>query len=297
MSVAGNSRLGRGLASLMGDMHNEPEATAPIPGKEEQRILPIEAIKPSTLNPRRDFDDEELQELADSIREKGVVQPLVVRPLNGTGPGYEIVAGERRWRAAQVAQEHTVPVIIKHYSDAEALEVAIIENIQRTDLNPIEEATGYMELIERFSYKQEELARKIGKSRSHLANMLRLLKLPSDVQALIRDGKLSIGHARPLIGQEDASELAQMIVERGLTVREVEALIQKRENPDPDDDVRQISQADANILKIQGELSEILGMKVALKQGAGESGELTIKYKTLEQFEDIYHRLTNSQYR
>ena len=299
MAVAGqNSRLGRGLASLMGDMPQQSDSyRAPMTGTDEQRNLPIETIKPSTINPRRDFADEELAELADSIRQKGVVQPLIVRPLNGTGPGYEIVAGERRWRAAQIAKEHSLPVIIKQLSDREALEIAIIENVQRTDLNAIEEAGGYQELIERFDYKQEELARVIGKSRSHLANMLRLLKLPSAVQNLVRDGKLSVGHARPLIGQEDAVELAEMIVERGMNVREVEALIQKRDNPGADDSVGTISEADANILKIQGELEEILGLKVSLKQGPNGSGDLVIKYKTLEQFEDVYHRLTGGMSR
>ena len=187
-------------------------------------------LKPGQLNPRKDFRDEELAELAESIRNKGLVQPIIVRP---SGSGYEIVAGERRWRAAQKAGLHTVPVIARELTDKEVLELAIIENVQRADLNAIEEATGYRDLIERFDYKQEQFSEIIGKSRSHVANTLRLLKLPDSVRAMVQDGRLTAGHARALIGREDAEALAQRIIEESLNVREVEALVQDEEGSAP----------------------------------------------------------------
>ncbi len=213
-------RLGRGLASLIG----EPVQGRPtLPPEGEQRLVFTSDLKAGQLNPRKDFRDEELAELAESIRNKGLVQPIIVRP---SGSGYEIVAGERRWRAAQKAGLHTVPVIARDLSDKEVLELAIIENVQRADLNAIEEAAGYRDLIERFDYSQEQLSEIIGKSRSHVANTLRLLKLPESVRAMVQDGRLTAGHARALIGHEEAEALAQRIIEQNLNVREVEALVQ-----------------------------------------------------------------------
>ena len=215
-------RLGRGLASLIGET---PQYESRLPPHGEQRLVSIDQLHPSGLNPRKNFDTIELVDLANSIRTKGLVQPIIARP-DPAGGGYEIVAGERRWRAAQKAALHTVPVIVRELSDQEVAEFAVIENVQRQDLNPIEEASGYHELIERFGYTQEDVADTIGKSRSHLTNTLRLLKLPAGVQALVRSGKLSPGHARPLVGREDAEPLARRILEEDLTVREVEALVQ-----------------------------------------------------------------------
>ena len=221
------SRLGRGLASLIGGDGVAINARV-LPATGESRLVPIDRVRPSALNPRKNFGEAELEELASSIREKGLIQPLVVRPVDASGTSYEIVAGERRWRAAQKASMHLVPVIVRSLSDQEALELAIIENVQRSDLNAIEEAGGYRDLVERFGYTQEELAGIIGKSRSHLANTMRLLKLPESVQVLVRDGSLSAGHARALIGREDAEVVAQDIVKMGLNVRDVEALVMGR---------------------------------------------------------------------
>src|SRR5690554_1367771 len=215
------SRLGRGLASLIGDpVLAEPK----LPAEGEQRVVPIDQIRGGTLNPRREFKEEDLAELAESIRQRGLVQPIVVRPDRVAG-GYEIVAGERRWRAAQRVGLHSVPCIVRDLSDQEVLELGIIENVQRADLNPIEEAAGYRELIERFGYTQDQLADVIGKSRSHLANTIRLLKLPDTVQALVQEGRLTAGHARALVGREDAEALAERIIDRDLNVREVEAMV------------------------------------------------------------------------
>lgn len=224
--AAAKRRLGRGLASLI----NEAADVAAATGLEGLRTVAIEAVSPSPLNPRADFAPEELSELADSIRTRGVVQPIIVRPAdNGAGTaGYEIIAGERRWRAARTAGLHDIPVIVRELTDQQALEVAIIENVQRTDLNAIEEAAGYRKLIKSYNYTQEDLAGIVGKSRSHLTNTLRLLKLPSGVQDLIRNGALSAGHARALVGLDDAERIARDIVKRGLSVRAVEALVQRK---------------------------------------------------------------------
>ena len=278
---AQKKRLGRSLASLIGE-----DADATGAGIDDQRSVPLSSLKASRFNPRRDFSDVQLDELAASIRERGLVQPLVVRPLGG-GDRYEIVAGERRWRAAQRANLHDVPVVIRTLSDQEAIEIAIIENVQREDLNAIEEGEGYHALMHGHAYTQEDLAKVIGKSRSHLANTLRLLKLPKSVQDLVRKGELSAGHARALIGRPDAAELAARIVKEGLTVRQVEALAQeesvkpKRKKPSKDADTR----------AAETELHDALGLKVEIKPGRGEKGELRISYTNFDQFEDIRRRL------
>ena len=221
-------RLGRGLASLIGET---PSVEQRLPVHGEQRLLPISELHPSGRNPRKAFDEAELADLANSIRSKGLVQPIIARPDRDRG-GYEIVAGERRWRAAQRASLHNVTVIVRELSDQEVAEFALIENVQRSDLNAIEEAAGYQELIEKFGYTQEKLADAIGKSRSHLANMLRLLKLPVRVQAFIKEGKLAPGAARAIVGHDHVDVLAEEIIARGLTVREVEALVaDMQQNP------------------------------------------------------------------
>jgi len=283
VTSAQRNRLGRGLASLVGE---NPSARGRVgPPEGDQIQLPIDSIKPGPLNPRQSFSPSDLEELANSIREKGLVQPLVVRPM-ADGRHYEIVAGERRWRAAQMAGLHKLPVIIRTLTDQEALELAIIENVQRTDLNAIEEAAGYQELISRFDYTQDELSQIIGKSRSHLANMLRLLKLPDGVQKLVRDGSLSPGHARALIGREDAESVARQIVEKGLSVREVEAMSQYKKSGGDSGGSRTKSK-DADTRAFEQELADALGLNVALKTGSGESGELRIRYRTLEQLEGV----------
>jgi len=281
-SSANRNRLGRGLASLVGDPQSSRPRTGPPEGDQIQ--LPIDRIKPGPLNPRQSFSSSELEELANSIREKGLVQPLVVRPADDA-THYEIVAGERRWRAAQIAGLHQLPVVIRTLTDQEALELAIIENVQRTDLNAIEEAAGYQELIGRFGYKQDELSQIIGKSRSHLSNMLRLLKLPEGVQTLVRNGDLSPGHARALIGRDDAEHVAKQIVEKGLSVREVEALSHNKMGGGSASSKQKAKDPDTRAF--EQEIAEALGLAVALKPGSGESGELRIRYRTIEQLEGV----------
>jgi ParB family chromosome partitioning protein len=279
-------RLGRGLASLIG----EPEPGKPmLPPEGEQRMVPIADVKAGRLNPRKDFRDEELAELADSIRTKGLVQPIIARPIPG---GYEIVAGERRWRAAQKAGLHMVPVIARDLSDKEVLELAIIENVQRADLNAIEEAAGYRELIERFGYSQEQLSDIIGKSRSHVANTLRLLKLPEGVQTMVQEGQLTAGHARALINRADAEALADRIVSEDLNVREVEALVQDGGTV-PTPSTRRVHEKDSDTRAFEKELSDLLGLKVEIKRGSGDSGNLIIKYANYEQLDYIRVRLVN----
>jgi ParB family chromosome partitioning protein len=279
------NRLGRGLASLIGETA-PAEPRLPVEG--EQRLLPLDQIRPGRLNPRRDFREEDLIELADSIRQKGLVQPILVRPDANNG-GYEIVAGERRWRAAQRAGMHQVPVIVRQLGDREALELAIIENVQRTDLNAIEEASGYRELMERFGYTQDRLAEEIGKSRSHLANTLRLLRLPDSVQTLVQEGKLTAGHARALVGRADAEALAQLIIEDELNVREIEELVQNGGAAAAKS--RKARDKDADTRAFEKELADVLGLKVEIRRGSGESGALMIKYGNYDQLDYIRVRL------
>jgi len=280
------SRLGRGLASLIGDA---PITQPRIPPEGEQRMVPIDQIRGGKLNPRKTFKEDELTELADSIREKGLVQPILVRPEPGSSNSYEIVAGERRWRASQRAGLHMVPVIVRDLADQEVLELAIIENVQRADLNPIEEAAGYQELIERYAYTQERLAEVIGKSRSHLANTLRLLKLPITVQSMVEDGKLTAGHARALVGREDAEAIAKKIVDSQMNVRDVEALVQA--GTESVQTTRRVRDKDADTKAFEKELADMLGLKVEIRRGSGESGVLQIKYGNFDQLEYIRLRL------
>jgi len=278
-------RLGRGLASLIGDVGGEAgvaERARP------PRHLPTAYLRPNPRNPRRAFDSADLDDLAASVREKGVVQPILVRPLADGINTYEIIAGERRWRAAQKAGLHEVPVVVHEASDKEALELAIIENVQRTDLNPLEEAHGYQQLIDDHGYSAAGLAGAIGKSRPHVANTLSLLRLPDAVQTYLREGKLSAGHARALLHVDDPAAAARRIVEEGLSVREAESLRQARtvkpkgSRPEKDADTRALEQA----------MSDHLGLKVTVNhKPGGESGELRIAYTTLEQLDDIARRL------
>jgi ParB family chromosome partitioning protein len=283
------SRLGRGLAALIGDM--TPIEGARLAEGSSGKRLPVEFIIANRANPRRDFDPDQLEELTSSIREKGVMQPLLVRPTEDPNI-FEIIAGERRWRASQRAGLHDVPVIIREVDDKEALELAIIENVQRVDLNPLEEAQGYGQLIEQFDYTQQDLAQVIGKSRSHVANTLRLLKLPQDVRDMLARGELTAGHARTLITANDPAALARQIVGSGLSVREAEALSQQRlaperkasNRPHPED-------RDADTVALEKRLSDALGLTVAINHH-DNGGRLEIRYKTLEQLDGICVKLT-----
>ena len=251
--------------------------------------MPIEEVRPSPLNPRKDFADQDLEDLANSIRTKGLVQPLIVRPSGTLEGGFEIVAGERRWRAAQLAEVNVVPVIVRDLTDRQLLEIAIIENVQRADLNGVEEALGYQELMERFSYTQDELSNVIGKSRSHVANLLRLLKLPEAIQAYVRSGEISSGHARSLVGVDDAEAIVKEIIAKGLSVRDVEALVQSRLKGKSGRVAAR--EKDADTKAFEKELTEALGLKVGVKLGSGENGELRIRYTNFEQLDEIRNRL------
>ena len=283
---ASRSRLGRGLASLIGDMGAESATT--VDRARGQRRVPIEHIRANPKNPRKHFSDTELDELANSIRERGIIQPIIVRQARGADT-FEIIAGERRWRAAQRAALHDVPVVVVEASDSEALQLAIIENVQRADLNAMEEAAGYQALADQFNYAQEDIARVVGKSRSHIANTMRLLKLSAAIQSLVNEGKLSAGHARMLVGQPNAEQLAQEIVARGLNVRQVEDLA--RESPQRiEKKSRSPQQKDADTVALEKRVSDILGLTVSVDH-RGEGGTVHIKYRDLEQLDEIMKRL------
>jgi ParB family transcriptional regulator, chromosome partitioning protein len=282
------SRLGRGLAALIGDMTPIDSARLADGGSGSKR-LPVEFIIANRANPRRDFDPDQLDELTNSIREKGVMQPLLVRPTEDPNI-FEIIAGERRWRASQRAGLHDVPVIIREVDDREALELAIIENVQRVDLNPLEEAMGYGQLIEQFEYTQSDLANVIGKSRSHVANTLRLLKLPLDVREMLARGELTAGHARTLITVDDPSAVARQIASGGLSVREAEALSQQRGAVGRKKPANENQPRDADTVALEKRLSDVLGLSVAINHQEN-GGKLEIRYKTLEQLDSVCAKL------
>lgn len=279
--------LGRGLSALMADVHLAGPDQLHSPRRAEQH-LPVEKLEPNPQQPRMDFKQDELESLADSIRQKGVIQPLIVRRKPGRDV-YEIVAGERRWRAAQLAQLHEVPVVVRDLSDTEVLEVAIIENIQREDLNAIEEALGFRQLMTRFGHTQEKLAEALSKSRSHVANLLRLLTLPAEVQDMVRDGALTAGHARALIGSAKAADLAAQIVAKGLSVRETERLMKAQDSTRPNAPKPARSpERDADTRALESDLSANLKLPVRIDHLAGgESGELTIRYASLDDLDRL----------
>jgi ParB family chromosome partitioning protein len=288
---AARSRLGRGLAALMGDVRTETSVDRP----RGQRRLPTGALRPNARNPRRAFADAELEELAASVRERGIIQPIIVRPLRGVDDEFEIIAGERRWRAAQRAALHEVPVVVIEATDAEALQLAIIENVQRADLNALEEAEGYRALIDEFDNSQDEIARIVGKSRSHVANTLRLLKLSDAVKAHIRGGKLRAGHARMLIGAPDADALAEEIVARALNVRQVEAIARERAQQNGQKrgngrSARKSAAKSADTLAFEKRVSDATGLVVSIDH-RDERGTLMIRYRTLDQLDDLVQRL------
>jgi ParB family transcriptional regulator, chromosome partitioning protein len=287
----GRSRLGRGLAALIGDVGEETKSTERA---RAQRRVPIEFLKPNPRNPRKNFSDTELDELVASVRERGVIQPIVVRPVRGSADAFEIIAGERRWRAAQRAGLHDVPIISVDASDAEALELAIIENVQRTDLNAIEEAEGYRALIDEFDHTHDDVAKIVGKSRVHITNTMRLLKLSDTVKAFVHSGKLTAGHARMLVGQPNAVELAEEIVARGLNVRQVEAMARKS-GKEQARDVRPKRRTgkDADTVALEKRLSDVLGLQVSVDHRDGW-GILQIHYRNLEQLDEVLRKLEQS---
>ena len=289
--MADHSRLGRGLASLIGDVGDETPAADS--GRKPRRA-PIENLQPNPRNPRRLFTDDELDELATSIRERGIIQPIVVRVLKGDT--FEIIAGERRWRAAQRAELHDVPIAVVEANDAQSLEYAIIENVQRADLNPIEEATGYLALMDDFNRTQEDVAQIVGKSRPHIANTIRLLKLSEPVKQLVRNGKISAGHARLLIGQPNAELIAHEIIDNGWSVRDLEADMRKDVAGQLRDMRREVKSfvvsvpKDPDTRNLEQRLSDVLGLDVSVDH-RGESGTLRIKYRNLEQLDAVLRKL------
>ncbi|WP_101066759.1 ParB/RepB/Spo0J family partition protein [Roseovarius salinarum] len=281
--------LGRGLSALMADVNEETAPDVEEGTRRSDMTVPIEKVAPNPEQPRRSFDEENLNELASSIREKGIIQPLIVRPRPGHDDEYEIVAGERRWRAAQIAKLHELPVIVRDFDDTEVLEVAIIENIQRADLNPVEEASGYMQLMDRFGHTQEKLAEVLGKSRSHIANATRLLHLPDEVQSLLRDGKLSAGHARALITSDTPLDLAREVMRKGLSVRETEKLAKAGiGKPAKKQRAGSSSEKDADTKALEGDLSANLGMRVTVDhKPGGEAGQVIIRYDSLDELDSL----------
>jgi ParB family transcriptional regulator, chromosome partitioning protein len=287
---AARSRLGRGLAALIGDVGAETSVERP----RGQRKLPIGSLRPNARNPRRIFSDTELDELAASLRERGIIQPIVARAVRGTSDAFEIIAGERRWRAAQRAGLHEVPVVIIEATDGEALQLAIVENVQRADLNPLEEAEGYRSLIRDFSHSQDDVARMVGKSRSHIANTLRLQTLPDRVKEHIHSGRLSAGHARALVGHHDAERLAEEIVARGLNVRQVEEIAretgEKSGKHQTNGKARVRATKNPNTLALEKRLADALGLAVTIEHGE-RGGTLSIRYRSLDQLDDLVRRL------
>jgi ParB family chromosome partitioning protein len=282
----GKVRLGRGLSALLGDDSTDYAALDSV---RESKTVPVEYLRPNRFQPRREFDEAEIEALAESIREQGILQPILVRRDTERQNAYEIVAGERRWRAAQRAQLHEVPVLVKELSDEKALEVALVENIQRQDLNPLEEAEGYRRLMQEFRHTQEDLARVVGRSRSHVANTLRLLGLPDEVKEMLARHTLTAGHARALLNADDPVKLARSVATRGLNVRQTEKLVQRRRQGKAPSST---PEKDADTASLERDLSNLIGLKVAIHhRGAG--GELVIRYTTLEQLDDVLQRLSH----
>ncbi|HEY0235717.1 MAG TPA: ParB/RepB/Spo0J family partition protein [Afipia sp.] len=295
MADEARSRLGRGLASLIGDVGGEA-AHVDRPNRAQRRV-PIEFLKANPRNPRRQFSDAELAELSESIKQHGVIQPIVVRPVKGAQDRFEIIAGERRWRASQRAGLHDVPIVTVDVGDSAALEIAIIENVQRSDLNAMEEALGYHALAAEYKHSQDEIAKLVGKSRSHVANMMRLTKLPEPVQIYIAEGKLSAGHARALIGVSDASATAKKIVEQGLSVRETEALAHEKGVPERGPQkargksgAEPAGKKDPDTLALERRISDVLGLKVSVDH-RDPGGRVEVKYRDLDQLDEILRRL------
>lgn len=288
--------LGRGLSALMADIPNDPVVVdSESEARRADMVVPIERVEPNPDQPRRQFVQADLDDLANSIREKGVIQPLIVRPSPHVDGNFEIVAGERRWRASQLAKRHDIPIIVREYNDIEVLEVAIIENIQRADLNSIEEAAGYKQLMEKFGHTQEKLAEALGKSRSHIANLMRLLQLPDDVQSFVVSGDLSAGHARALITSENPTDLARIVVKKGLSVRDTEKLAKQEKSPITTKArvAKPVGEKDADTRALEGDLSAAIGMNINIAHKPGtESGVLSISYKDLDDLDALCQMLS-----
>ncbi len=290
------SPLGRGLSALLGDIDAAYQAVSSgdsaAAGAKQGGVqrLPTAWLRSGKFQPRSHFDEEALQELADSIRERGILEPLLVRPIAGARDSYEIIAGERRWRAAQLAGQHDVPVLVRELTDREAMEFGIIENVQREDLSPIEEGEGYKRLIEEFGHTQEALGKIIGKSRPHITNMLRLLSLPREVRNMIAEGKLTTGHARALVPTDNALQLARIVVKKGLNVRQTETLAKKSQiNPEVHKK-RANPNESADVLALETEIERVIGLKVKIAT-KGKSGTLTLFYTDLDQLDDVIKKL------
>ncbi|MCY4333644.1 MAG: ParB/RepB/Spo0J family partition protein [Litoreibacter sp.] len=289
--------LGRGLSALMADVDLNDRDGAAAASKPADQRLPIERVSPNPDQPRRDFDETALKELSASIAEKGIIQPLIVR-ADPSDPGqYQIVAGERRWRAAQMVPLHEVPVVIREFTDGEVLEIAIIENVQRADLNPVEEALGYRQLQEVYGHTQEQLSQALGKSRSHIANLMRLLNLPSEVLAWLREDKLSAGHARALITADDPVALAKIVINKGLSVRETEKLAKSGGVPSKVPAAGTTApEKDADTRALEADLQAALGMRVTIDHASnGEAGKLSVNYKSFEELDELCRKLSVTQ--
>ena len=284
-------KLGRGLAALLGEEIEETSAAESAPLRPD-RTVAIDALRPGRSQPRRRFDEEALEALAQSIRERGMLQPIIARRIEGVSGSYEIVAGERRWRAAQRAGLQEAPVIIRDLTDRDALEIALIENVQRSDLNPIEEASGYHQLVQAYNYTQEDLAKAVGKSRPHVANMLRLLALPDATRERLTKGEISAGHARALLVASDPDRLAEIVVARGLNVRQTERLVQEGGVSSA---AKSAKPRDPNFVAVERDLASALGLKVALKPRGKSGGRLVLDYASLDQLDLLIGRLTGSQ--
>jgi ParB family chromosome partitioning protein len=294
MSETKRKNLGRGLAALLGDEDDEEQDYASLDKVRATRNVPIEQLQPNRFQPRRTFDEDALEALTESIKAQGLLQPILVRRREDDPNSYEIIAGERRWRAAQQAQLHEVPVVVRDMADREALEIAIVENVQRRDLTPLEESEGYQRLMDEFQHTQEDLARVVGKSRSHIANMLRLLQLPDPVKQLVQGGEISAGHARALLNAEDSEALAQQVAQKGLSVRETERLAQQVKQAAKGQGGRKAqakpAQKDPDTRQLEDDLSSLLGLRVNI-EFHGQGGTLTVHYKTLDQLDDVLNRL------
>ncbi len=290
MAEAKRKSLGRGLSALLGEDKGGP--STPDLGR-VSRLVPIEFLHPGRYQPRHFMGEDKIEELSRSIREKGILQPLLVRRHPDEANAFEIIAGERRWRAAQIAQLHEVPVIIKELSDKETLEIALVENLQRQDLSALEEADGYQRLMEEFSHTQEALAKAVGKSRSHVANMMRLLALPKAVKDFLNEGRLSAGHARALLNAEDPAALAKKVVSKGLNVRQTESLAADKGSKKPK--TKRVHEKDADTLALEKDMTNLLGLKVEINHKGG-GGVLSVSYGTLDQLDDILHRLSHGAY-
>lgn len=284
--------LGRGLSALFGEEENQQTGTGEG-SRGGTRLVPVERLHPGRFQPRRHFDEESLAALVESVRAQGILQPLLVRPHPDIADAFEIVAGERRWRAAQAAQLHEVPVLLRELGDREMLEVALVENVQRQDLTPLEEAEGYQRLLDEFGHTQEDLSRVVGKSRSHIANSLRLLALPAPVRALLENGRLSPGHARALLNASDAETLAAEVVRRGLNVRQTERLANLVRRRSESRGAASTAAKLADTAALERELTQLLGLKVTIEFD-GQGGALTVHYRTLDQLDDVLRRLSNT---